>query len=105
MTDRDEWISLLLGAAGAIWLLGGLALFALLARWLGPDWGIPIAGLRRVVLVAYLASLGAIAMGSIFFQIRSSLRSGHLFGIVLFILQAALALALGRAVWVLLRGG
>ncbi|MBO9363320.1 MAG: hypothetical protein J7452_14065 [Thermoflexus sp.] len=105
MADKDEKISLILGAIGAIWIFGGLILIAFLARWLRTAWGIAYPGLEEGLAVLYLISLGIIVMTSIYFQVRSYIKRGNIFGIFLFIFQIILVFALGRAISQLLRGG
>ena len=105
MTDKNEKISLILGAIGTIWMFGGLILFAFLARWLRTAWGIAYPGLEEGLAVLYLISLGIIAMTSIYFQVRSYIKYGDISGIFLFIFQIILIFVLGRAIWQLLRGG
>jgi len=105
MKDKDEKISLILGAVGALWMFGGLLLFMFLARWLRTAWGIAYPGLEDGLAVLYIISLGIIAVISIYFQIRSYIKSGDISGIVLFVFQIILIFALGRAIWQLLRGG
>lgn len=105
MTDKDEKVSLILGAVGAIWMFGGLVLFTFLARWLRTAWGVTYPGLEEGLAVLYIISLGIIVVASIYFQVRSYIKSGDISGIILFVFQIILVLVLGRAIWQLLRGG
>ena len=105
MKDKDEKISLILGAVGALWMLGGLVLFTFLARWLRTAWGIAYPGLENGLAALYIISLGIIAVVSIYFQVRSYIKSGDISGVILFVFQIILIFVLGRALWQLLRGG
>lgn len=105
MIDKDEKISLILGGIGALWMLGGLILFALLARWLRTTWGIAYPGLEEGLAVLYLISSGIIVLASIYFRVRSYIKSGDISGIILFIFQIILIFVLGQAILRLLRGG
>jgi hypothetical protein len=105
MINKDEKISLILGVIGAIWLLGGIALLIFLARWLRMAWGITDPGLVKGLFILYLISMWVIAIASIYFRVRSYIKSGDISGIILFIFQIILIFVLGQAILRLLRGG
>ena len=100
---KDEWISLILGAIGAVWLFVGLVFFMLLARWLKAI--CEMCPVEEGLTAVYFLSLGAIAAASVYFHTRPLLRSSRISGIILFVLQLVLIALLGQAIWKLLRGG
>ena len=100
---KDERISLILGAIGALWLFVGLVFFMLLARWLKEI--CEMCPAEEGLAAVYLLSLGAIAAASVYFHARPLLRSSRISGIILFALQLALIALLGQAIWKLSRSG
>jgi hypothetical protein len=102
--DRDEKIGYLLGGLAAAWAVGGLLALALVAQRIR-DAGVAVPGLEEGLAAFYLAVFGALALGSLFFTIRSYWQSGDLSAILVFILELLLIIQLGRAILRLLRGG
>jgi hypothetical protein len=101
---RDEKISRLLTGIGVLWMFGGLVLVALAAQWLRTR-GIDSPGVGRGLVAFYLVVLWIIGLGTLFFWLRSALRSGGLAAAFLVILQVLMSCLIGVAFWRLLDGG
>jgi hypothetical protein len=95
--DRDEVISYLLVGIGNLWMFGGLLMLQLLRAW-----GIVSPGVGWGLTAFYLVVLWIVALGALFFWLRSALRSGGLVAASLVILQVLMSCLIGVAFWRLL---